>query len=190
MLLLVRFLIRGYQLLVSPVLSFLGGPGSGCRFQPTCSVYFLEALERHGFFRGTWLGLRRLCRCHPWGGQGHDPVPHTSPADANASRRILFVNSLWGSAYGSTSMDCRHPLCNWVLSRCNSTTRNICRRRAAGSRLADAGAAPRVNPPPRLRSRRRLVPLPGRSQRLRPLRPFRLLPRNRRRCGMTTSNFA
>ncbi len=75
MLLLVRFLIRGYQLLVSPVLSFLGGPGSGCRFQPTCSVYFLEALERHGFLRGTWLGLRRLGRCHPWGGQGHDPVP-------------------------------------------------------------------------------------------------------------------
>jgi putative membrane protein insertion efficiency factor len=78
MLLLVRFLIRGYQLCVSPVLSFLGGPGSGCRFQPTCSVYFLEALERHGFFRGTWLGMRRLCRCHPWGGQGHDPVPEQS----------------------------------------------------------------------------------------------------------------
>ena len=78
MVLLVRFLIRGYQLLVSPVLSFLGGPGSGCRFQPTCSAYFLEALERHGFFRGMWLGLRRLGRCHPWGGQGHDPVPPRS----------------------------------------------------------------------------------------------------------------
>jgi putative membrane protein insertion efficiency factor len=75
MVLLVRFLIRGYQLLVSPVLSFLGGPGSGCRFQPTCSVYFLEALETHGFLRGTGLGLRRIGRCHPWGGQGHDPVP-------------------------------------------------------------------------------------------------------------------
>jgi uncharacterized protein len=76
MLLLMRFLIRGYQLLVSPVLSFLGGPGSGCRFQPTCSVYFLQALEQHGLLHGAWLGLRRLCRCHPWGGQGHDPVPH------------------------------------------------------------------------------------------------------------------
>jgi uncharacterized protein len=84
MLLLVRFLIRGYQLVISPVLSFLGGPGSGCRFRPTCSVYFLEALEKHGFLRGTWLGLRRLCRCHPWGGQGHDPVPH-SPRGQNAA---------------------------------------------------------------------------------------------------------
>jgi putative membrane protein insertion efficiency factor len=75
MLLLLRLLIRGYQLTVSPVLSFLGGPGSGCRFQPTCSAYFLEALETHGLFRGTALGLRRIGRCHPWGGEGHDPVP-------------------------------------------------------------------------------------------------------------------
>jgi putative membrane protein insertion efficiency factor len=77
MLLIMRLLIRGYQVTVSPVLSFLSGPGSGCRFQPTCSAYFLEALERHGFLRGTSLGLRRLGRCHPWGGQGHDPVPES-----------------------------------------------------------------------------------------------------------------
>jgi putative membrane protein insertion efficiency factor len=75
MLFLARFFIRGYQLLLSPVLSFLGGPGSGCRFEPSCSVYFLEALERHGFWRGAWLGVCRLGRCHPWGGRGHDPVP-------------------------------------------------------------------------------------------------------------------
>ncbi len=88
MVLLLRFLIRGYQLLVSPVLSFLGGPGSGCRFQPTCSVYFLEALERFGFFRGTWLGLRRLGRCHPWGGQGPDPVPHSQRHLDGAERLV------------------------------------------------------------------------------------------------------
>jgi putative membrane protein insertion efficiency factor len=51
------------------------GPGSGCRFTPTCSAYFLEAVETHGFVRGSWLGLKRLARCQPWGGAGHDPVP-------------------------------------------------------------------------------------------------------------------
>lgn len=75
MLLIVRFLIRAYQWTISPVLSFLAGPENGCRFQPTCSRYFLEAVEMHGVLRGSWLGLRRLGRCHPWGGQGHDPVP-------------------------------------------------------------------------------------------------------------------
>jgi putative membrane protein insertion efficiency factor len=75
MLFLARLVIRGYQLLISPVLSLLAGPGSGCRFTPTCSAYFLEALETHGILRGTQLGLWRLCRCNPWGGRGHDPVP-------------------------------------------------------------------------------------------------------------------
>jgi putative membrane protein insertion efficiency factor len=75
MLFLARLFIRGYQLLISPVLSLLGGPASGCRFEPTCSAYFLEALETHGILRGTWLGVCRLGRCHPWGGRGPDPVP-------------------------------------------------------------------------------------------------------------------
>ncbi len=75
---LVRLLIRVYQLLISPVLHFLGGPASGCRFTPTCSEYFLQAVETHGVWLGGWLGLRRLARCHPWGGQGHDPVPDCS----------------------------------------------------------------------------------------------------------------
>lgn len=48
---------------------------SPCRFDPTCSAYALEALERHGAARGTWLTIRRLLRCHPWGGVGWDPVP-------------------------------------------------------------------------------------------------------------------
>lgn len=76
--LLVRVLIRGYQLLISPVLHFLAGPAAGCRFTPTCSEYFLQAVETHGVLRGGWLGLRRLARCNPWGGQGHDPVPGCS----------------------------------------------------------------------------------------------------------------
>ena|SRR5437868_7794130 len=74
MLRLVRLLIRLYQICVSPVLGWLGGPASGCRFQPTCSRFSIEALEIHGF-RGIWLSLKRLGRCHPWGGSGFDPVP-------------------------------------------------------------------------------------------------------------------
>ncbi|MDD6821171.1 MAG: membrane protein insertion efficiency factor YidD [Paraprevotella sp.] len=48
---------------------------SSCRFTPTCSQYALEALRRHGVLRGSWLTIRRLLRCHPWGGSGYDPVP-------------------------------------------------------------------------------------------------------------------
>ncbi|MDQ6656076.1 MAG: membrane protein insertion efficiency factor YidD [Verrucomicrobiota bacterium] len=75
MLLIVRVLIHFYQWTISPVLSWIAGPGNGCRFEPTCSRYFLEAVETHGVLRGSWLGLRRLGRCQPWGGQGLDPVP-------------------------------------------------------------------------------------------------------------------
>jgi uncharacterized protein len=51
------------------------GRPSPCRFVPSCSSYALEAFERHGAVRGVWLSLRRLSRCHPWGGSGLDPVP-------------------------------------------------------------------------------------------------------------------
>ena len=61
--------VRAYRLFLSPWV------GHGCRFQPTCSAYSLEALERHGAFKGTYLTIRRLLRCHPWGGCGCDPVP-------------------------------------------------------------------------------------------------------------------
>jgi putative membrane protein insertion efficiency factor len=71
----IRLLIRGYKLLLSPLLHWLGGPGSGCRYEPGCSQYFLEACETHGAIRGSWLGVKRIARCQPWGGQGFDPVP-------------------------------------------------------------------------------------------------------------------
>ena len=63
------FLVRFYQLLISPILP------SSCRYQPTCSQYTLEALKTHGLFIGGWLGLKRILSCHPWGGSGFDPVP-------------------------------------------------------------------------------------------------------------------
>src|SRR6516162_4641695 len=72
---LVSFFIRIYQWTLSPLLRLLCGPDSGCRFTPSCSAYFLEALEVHGIRHGGWLGLKRLARCQPWGGSGCDPVP-------------------------------------------------------------------------------------------------------------------
>lgn len=71
----VRILIRLYQMTLSPILSALGGPHSGCRFSPTCSEYFLQAVEQFGVWHGVWLGAKRLLRCQPWGGSGFDPVP-------------------------------------------------------------------------------------------------------------------
>jgi putative membrane protein insertion efficiency factor len=62
-------LVRGYQYSISPLL-----PGA-CRFSPTCSQYMIEAISKHGPLSGFWLGLKRIGRCHPWGGHGHDPVP-------------------------------------------------------------------------------------------------------------------
>lgn len=60
--------VRGYRRATA-------GRPSPCRFDPSCSTYALEALERHGARHGTWMSLRRLARCHPWGGMGWDPVP-------------------------------------------------------------------------------------------------------------------
>jgi len=68
-------LIRAYQLTISPVQTFLFGPTGGCRFTPTCSQYAMEVIHNHGAVAGGWLATRRICRCHPWGGCGHDPVP-------------------------------------------------------------------------------------------------------------------
>jgi len=62
-------LIKIYQWIISPWI------GPKCRFNPTCSQYALEALKKYGLFKGTWLTIKRISRCHPWGGHGYDPVP-------------------------------------------------------------------------------------------------------------------
>ena len=67
--------IRVYRLTISPAQTFLFGPTGGCRFTPTCSQYALDAIREHGALAGGWLAARRICRCHPWGHCGHDPVP-------------------------------------------------------------------------------------------------------------------
>ncbi len=75
-------LVRAYQVAISPWL------GTRCRFQPTCSSYAMTALTRHGIWRGSWLSMRRIGRCHPWGGEGYDPVPDSSdkPIDTSHDR--------------------------------------------------------------------------------------------------------
>lgn len=67
--------VWAWRLLVAPLV------GPRCRFQPTCSAFALEALQRHGPWRGTRIALRRLARCHPWGGSGYDPVPTPAPCE-------------------------------------------------------------------------------------------------------------
>ena len=62
-------IIKSYQKWISPLLP------ARCRYQPTCSQYCIEALSIHGLFKGFFFGIRRVLRCHPWGGSGHDPVP-------------------------------------------------------------------------------------------------------------------
>lgn len=62
-------LIKIYQWGISPLI------GPNCRFTPSCSNYALEALKKHGLFKGGWLAIKRISRCHPWGGHGIDPVP-------------------------------------------------------------------------------------------------------------------
>ena len=76
---LIYALIRVYQWVISPVIHTICGPSSGCRFTPSCSQYFLEAAMKHGAIRGSLLGIKRICRCHPRGGFGPDPVPETLP---------------------------------------------------------------------------------------------------------------
>ncbi len=73
-----RLLIRFYRYFLSPLMP------PRCRYLPTCSDYALEAIERHGALRGGWLAVRRIARCHPWGGAGYDPVPGTVHACAAA----------------------------------------------------------------------------------------------------------
>ncbi len=67
--------VRVYRWTLSPIKTALLGPLARCRFTPSCSAYGLEAIRTHGATKGSWLALRRICRCHPWGGCGHDPVP-------------------------------------------------------------------------------------------------------------------
>jgi len=81
----VHGLIRAYQLSFSMLL------GRQCRYLPTCSEYLDEAIGRHGLCAGGFLGLFRLCRCHPWGGSGFDPVPEYVPNGARCFKPWTYI---------------------------------------------------------------------------------------------------
>lgn len=91
---LLMLLVRGYRFFLSPWL------GNACRFEPTCSAYSLQALERHGAAAGTYLTLHRLVRCAPWCPGGHDPVPE---------HPLRLFAGLTGGAHPTTSPDKTAP---------------------------------------------------------------------------------
>lgn len=70
------FLVRVYQTVISPLTP------ATCRYSPTCSHYTIEALKKHGLFKGGWLATKRIFSCHPWGGSGYDPVPERDNNEA------------------------------------------------------------------------------------------------------------
>jgi putative membrane protein insertion efficiency factor len=77
-----RLFVLGYRYLISPILP------CGCRFHPTCSVYSLQALEKHGPVYGLWLTITRILRCQPWGSSGYDPVPEKSNISNSSTVKI------------------------------------------------------------------------------------------------------
>jgi len=74
--------IRLYRWFLSPAQVFLFGGGCGCRFTPTCSQYAVEAIQQHGALAGSVMAVKRICRCHPLGDCGYDPVPKRQEREA------------------------------------------------------------------------------------------------------------
>ncbi|HEY3854697.1 MAG TPA: membrane protein insertion efficiency factor YidD [Verrucomicrobiae bacterium] len=90
--------IRLYQVVISPIIVSFLGPSARCRFNPSCSQYALEAIQIHGVIAGSWLALRRLARCHPWGACGDDPVPEkTRISSASATLACGGTGACHGS---------------------------------------------------------------------------------------------
>ena len=86
--------IQVYRWLLSPMKLALFGPLGRCRYAPTCSAYAMEAVARHGVWQGSWLTGRRLCRCHPWGGAGYDPVPELGTEGGQAPEPSVVLRGL------------------------------------------------------------------------------------------------
>jgi len=87
------FGVRVYRAVISPAQFFLFGATGGCRFTPTCSAYALDAVREHGAIKGTALAAGRICRCHPWGGCGHDPVPKAGDGKRKSENLLGHAHS-------------------------------------------------------------------------------------------------
>jgi putative membrane protein insertion efficiency factor len=97
-------LVRLYRWTLAPAKMFLFGPLGHCRFTPSCSQFALEAIRVHGATVGGWLAMKRICRCHPWGGCGHDPVP-----DKTYPQISSFKFQMMKSGVGSAPSPLRTP---------------------------------------------------------------------------------
>jgi len=89
----VRGVFSVYKNLLSPVLHAVSGSAGACRFQPSCSEYAALAIDYHGVFRGTWLALRRISKCHPFHAPGFDPVPPPFSAERSSPRSASMQSS-------------------------------------------------------------------------------------------------
>ena len=87
------FLVRVYRCVLSPLKTVLFGPLGRCRYTPSCSRFALEAIKAHGAMAGSCLGIKRICRCHPWGGCGEDPVPRHIKNKRLNSKKPAFHGS-------------------------------------------------------------------------------------------------
>jgi len=88
-------LVRVYRWTLSPAKIFLFGPSAQCRFTPSCSAYAVEAVQAHGALAGSWLAAKRVCRCHPWGDCGDDPVPKAEVSNQQSEVRTAGVPKRW-----------------------------------------------------------------------------------------------
>ena len=98
----IQLVLRGYKRWISPMLP------NACRFVPTCSEYALEAVERHGALRGSWLAVGRLLRCHPFARAGVDSVPHESRSSQHVCNFGVVPQSLAEAAFAASASVCGH----------------------------------------------------------------------------------
>ena len=97
-----------YRWCISPLLHTLCGPGSGCRYEPSCSCYWITALKLHGALHGLRLGFLRIARCHPWNAGGYDPVPEALLP--NASSRLTVCSLSWHRCFVTYSLKREAPM--------------------------------------------------------------------------------